>query len=363
MKDWHKGETVWIVGKGPSLLYLRRNDIGDGPIIAINEAIHVVEGFELHNKLYSFQKDGDPGHMCVVRSTTTIILQEEYGSEWFKEHPHRILVDPVRDMGFQYQEETSIRMAIWMAKEMGAAQIALVCCDNLVNGDVRRVDVWKMDIDWGYGNGYIYATFKEQVLNDLESIPHFFVTPKGAEVNAQEIVTKMSVIRTWLYDEEKMRLATLAQEVPAGGTIVEVGALYGGSTALLALGQPEATVHSHDNFSWSPEVPASAAFMLENLKELGIENVVIHEGDSRVTAKEWDRPIDLLWIDGGHSFEFVWNDLSTFGPHAKVIALHDYKNPSWPDIEQAVVRFLAEHENYFIDPLVVGQVVTLRRKA
>jgi hypothetical protein len=175
-----------------------------------------------------------------------------------------------------------------------------------------------------------------------------------------EIAETIRPIPTWLSEAEKLRLAMFAQEVPAGGTIVEVGSLYGGSTALLALGQPEATVYAHDEFSWSPiaERPASAQEMSKNLKALGIENVRIVEGDSRITGKAWKGPIDLLWIDGGHSYEYVHADLENFGPWARRIVLHDWQNPGWASVTKAIMDFLAAHPEW-MRGVVVDMLVEL----
>lgn len=56
--DIYKGQTMWIVGKGPSLQYLKERDIGLGPVITINDAIVKVEELDLSNSIFSLQKDG-----------------------------------------------------------------------------------------------------------------------------------------------------------------------------------------------------------------------------------------------------------------------------------------------------------------
>ena len=58
LKDRYKGMTAWIVGKGPSLQYLKKEDIGAGPVITINSAITAVESLGFENPLFSMQKDG-----------------------------------------------------------------------------------------------------------------------------------------------------------------------------------------------------------------------------------------------------------------------------------------------------------------
>jgi len=173
----------------------------------------------------------------------------------------------------------------------------------------------------------------------------------------------MDEIYTITTAEERNCLARLAAQVPNNGIILEIGALYGGVTAILAQSQPRAHVMTIDNFSWHPEgMPeTSAALVEDNLNKLGIKGVSIIEGDSRKIARKWADEIDLLWIDGGHSYEFVYSDLYNFGPHAQVIALHDYDNPIWATIRQAVETFISKFPYWYIHE-VVGMVVVLRRK-
>lgn len=173
----------------------------------------------------------------------------------------------------------------------------------------------------------------------------------------------MKIIPSWVDPNELQCLAELAKEVPENGQIVEIGALYGASTMHLATNAPKATVVTIDEFSWTPSgyPKASAELLLENLSANDVHNVNIIEGDSRVIGKQWTGIIDLLFIDGGHSYEFVKSDLDNFAPTAQVVALHDFDNPFWPTIRKAVEDFLQEHDYFFLDK-VVGTVAVLRRK-
>jgi len=170
-------------------------------------------------------------------------------------------------------------------------------------------------------------------------------------------------IPSWTTEVERNVLAELAHDVPYKGLIVEVGALYGGTTQVLAEANLKAEIISIDEFSWTPEgyLTANKERFLENMKEVGIENVSVIVEDSRVVGKRWDRRIELLWIDGGHSYEFVFSDLMKFGPHAKVIALHDYGNPVWPTIQKAVDDFLKKHPEFFVANVVDTVAVLIRR--
>lgn len=182
---------------------------------------------------------------------------------------------------------------------------------------------------------------------------------------ASTIVKKAEIVPSITSPLERVALVEIAMEVPWDGIIFEVGSLYGGTTALLALAAPDAKVITVDDFAWYPEDwnygPTSPDLLYENMRKVGAVNVEVYKGDSRTMGEKWETPIDLLWIDGGHSFEFVRADLENFGPHAAVIALHDWDNPLWPTIRQAVEDFIVQHPEWEVERNV-EMVVVLRRK-
>lgn len=162
-------------------------------------------------------------------------------------------------------------------------------------------------------------------------------------------------------EEERACLASLAAAVPAGGLILEIGTLYGGTTAVLAQAAPAARVISIDDYSWTPDgVPNSPAQVYERLEAIGVRNVELLQGDSRWMWQRWNEKIDLLWIDGGHSFEYVYSDLHGFGRHADVIALHDFRNPQWITIEKAIDTYIYKNRIWQMTQ-VAGMVAVLRK--
>ncbi len=182
--------------------------------------------------------------------------------------------------------------------------------------------------------------------------------------NAQIIELAERAAPSWTSRAERNELIELARMVPENGTIVEVGGLYGGTTAVIGLANPHCEIYVVDNFSWSPledRPPASASRLLENVRFVGVLNVTVMEGDSRKLGLGWKKPIDLLWIDGGHSYEFVKSDLDKFGPHAKRIALHDWDNPVWPTIRKAVEDFINANPEWRVARSVEMVVVLERR--
>lgn len=172
----------------------------------------------------------------------------------------------------------------------------------------------------------------------------------------------MDNIPSWTSEEERVCLHQLASEVPDNGRIVEIGCLYGGTTYELATGNPKANVITIDDFSWTPDgyPKATAELADKNLKDHGVGNVFILVGKSSEIVRNWKGNIDLCFIDGGHSFQYCYADLVAFSKFSRVVAMHDYGNEFWPDIKQAVDKFLALNPLWHLDN-VVGMVVTLRR--
>ena len=90
------------------------------------------------------------------------------------------------------------------------------------------------------------------------------------------------------------------------GNILEIGRKYGGSTALMAAPLKEGHLYSID----------IVMHECVNKYIAGHDNKIIFlTGDS---AKiKWDIPIDLVFIDGDHSYQGVKNDIKKFTPYVK----------------------------------------------
>ena len=169
-------------------------------------------------------------------------------------------------------------------------------------------------------------------------------------------------IPTFTRGRERSTLRALAKEVPAKGRILEIGTFFGGTTSVLALSNPKAKVYTIDNYSWkAPKLPMGTMEQNKNcLYRLGIRNVEWIQGDSKVLVESWNKKIDLLWVDGDHSYEGAFADLANFGPFSFVIALHDYGNDKHPGVKKAVEDFLFVHPQWKLDK-VVDTVAILRR--
>lgn len=140
----------------------------------------------------------------------------------------------------------------------------------------------------------------------------------------------------WESAAEQELLYSLAQQVPDGGVIVEIGGEFGMSSSLFCKGAREGVrISTVDLFPGELLIHHRA-----NLAEAGLsgrsEQIRGHSADvleemgyilpSEFSGVETDGAIDLLFIDGDHSYEGVLADLKNWTPFVRmggVVVLHD----------------------------------------
>ena len=139
LKDKHKGETAWIVGLGPSIKDLQKNDFGDGPVITLNQSIVAVQRLSLKNDIYSMQKDDDPPAYIIPNTGIPLILHELESLKTFPKsdiahdrEPCYIFNNP-DDFGLLWNT-ISIISATEIGRLMGCYRIKYVCCDAHAKG-------------------------------------------------------------------------------------------------------------------------------------------------------------------------------------------------------------------------------------
>ncbi|GIV33629.1 MAG: hypothetical protein KatS3mg031_1164 [Chitinophagales bacterium] len=128
------------------------------------------------------------------------------------------------------------------------------------------------------------------------------------------------------------------------GEVVEIGTNVGKSTIALAFAQKVKNgrpIHTIDIF----QHPA----IEQNLQRAGVSQYVNRIiSPSHVAAKQWNKPVKLLWIDGDHSYRGVVTDIknwSKFVVEGGLIALHDY-----PGHYGSKVVFRAIADSVLMDP-------------
>ncbi len=166
------------------------------------------------------------------------------------------------------------------------------------------------------------------------------LSPRGAEITRLH-----DTLRGQLAIEE---CAFLYNAARGCREIVEIGSFRGKSCTILALGSvsggaPGARVTAidphlpHEGRRWSRE---DHDIFMQTLRDNGVAERVNHLCMfSHDALAQWDgRPIDLLWIDGDHSFEGVQRDLldwTPFVPVGGLLACHDAFGNNHPGVLRA----------------------------
>ena len=137
------------------------------------------------------------------------------------------------------------------------------------------------------------------------------------------------------------------------GRAVEIGSYLGRSTALLALAAQRVAgsqavltaidPHSGDRQQLEAlglaELPTYDLFRL-HMRGAGVDDVIdVRRDTSDAVATAWDAPMDLLYIDGWHSYDAVLSDINNYASHLSeegVVCFDDYGN--YPEVRDAVQR-------------------------
>ena len=177
---------------------------------------------------------------------------------------------------------------------------------------------------------------------------------------SNEVAAISKEINSWMKtlekdDRPRIQAAEVAllthyvRTLKAGEVFVEIGTGWGGSAAILAKVKPEDTllftIDNGSNFRrFGPRDGTEykefieARFLMYGV--LGNLEWVL--GDSRSLAWEW--PINILFVDGVHTYEGVRGDIENMVPHVVpggVVIFHDYHMEG---VKRAVDEFLEEED-------------------
>lgn len=173
-------KDCYIVGRGPSLLTVKREEFGPGPVIALNRGIEQVRALNLRNPIYAMAKDGCvesnehgraelPGHGCTLTAVPpeTLLLSSRESVNCLPDYPARIILD-VEALGLPWWYQSAPVAVAW-AISQGATRIFMFGHDAFLNGDTRRVqgDVLIDEHD----SGYVEASKRAQEIANAADVP------------------------------------------------------------------------------------------------------------------------------------------------------------------------------------------------
>lgn len=189
--DTHKSDkckTAYIIGKGPSLNYLKKEDISeDGLVIALNSSIIKVEQLGLDNVILSMQKDGSSPyyrnccptkqcHACpydaVYPKRAILLVDRQNSIECLADYSPRYVFD-THNFGLSWDAFSAL-VAIRMAQRMGYTKLCFISFDACVNGSNKSI-VPDTDIVYENNNYLIQANRMQPYLAEID---HEFIMPK-----------------------------------------------------------------------------------------------------------------------------------------------------------------------------------------
>ena len=136
-------------------------------------------------------------------------------------------------------------------------------------------------------------------------------------------------IFTHLTKPEKLLLYQLACSLPKNSVIVEIGSYLGASSSFLASGAKKNNSKVYCVDTWHNEGMTEGqkdtfTEFKENVK--AFSNIIPLRNKSADAGQDFSEKIDLIFVDGDHSYQSVKTDLQTWLPYTKkgaVIIMHD----------------------------------------
>ena len=149
-----------------------------------------------------------------------------------------------------------------------------------------------------------------------------------------------------LMEGDRIALDHYARET--GGITVEIGTYLGGSAKILAEGSKKVycidvfedidLIKNKEAKKECKDIWKDKGFTYKDIKaklELVYENIEVIKGESEQVAKEWKKEqIDLIFIDGDHTYEGVKTDFESWFPHLRKGAIILFHNSNYKSVQK-----------------------------
>ncbi len=193
-------------------------------------------------------------------------------------------------------------------------------------------------------------------------------------------------VKGFLAEDEAQALYNYALESSKSGPILEVGSYCGKSTIYIGCaakkndsvvfavdhhrGSEEHQLgeeyHDSELYDASVELVDTFKDFRKNMRSADLDDTVVPlVSSSKVAAKQWNTPLAMVFIDGGHSFEAAEMDYRSWAAQVKIggiLAIHDlFPNPDEGGQAPITIYRLALASGLFEELEVVNTLGILRR--
>ncbi|MBM4136783.1 MAG: glycosyltransferase [Nitrospira sp.] len=233
--------------------------------------------------------------------------------------------------------------------------------EELIEKCRKSRQIWKIYFKCSEWNKRILQTLAQY----KKKLPQPDKTWLNSELRITQIpdsggMIEVNGVKGFLCEGDIHFLFEKARNLPRNGIIVEIGSFMGLSSvimahALLATQNYGARIYCIDTWEGSPEhatlneVKNKQLFdiFLSNIKKSGVSSFIhpIHKASVDAASEFADQSIDILYIDGDHSFEGCYSDLKAWYPklHKNGILFgHDCVPEG--GVRQALEKFSGEYD-------------------
>jgi len=202
----------------------------------------------------------------------------------------------------------------------------------------------------------------------IGALPVESLAVQGDSPTMAQIKEFVEDIEGWLTPAEGWALFELARDCQDRGVITEIGSWKGKSTIWLGHGSKQGRniqIYAIDPHTGSVQTKEligeqyTYPEFMANIKRAGIEDIVTPlVMTSEEAAKDFRKPVGLVFIDGDHAYEMVKLDFELWFPKlviGGVMAFHD-ACAGWPGPERVVQEYI-RNSAHFNKVTTVGSLV------